>query len=104
MGCDFNFVNKTLNTEYMANEYWLYRNIDRGSKKHLKNVILAVIKLNNWKNTDVIVLSCCCHYYLYTDNNLYDYIDNIANISDKNIIKCDDLCEWVQCNVCNKCL
>ena len=97
MGCSFIFTNNTTNvvapqtTGY--GEYFLWKNINRGSVHHLINVILAIININEWKTTDTILVECCCESFTYQKNSLFD---NHMN----QLLVDNDSCDWINCPVC----
>ena len=61
MGCDFEFFNITRNEASKKIEnYKLRRNINRGSKGYMIQIVLDVVELNNWSKEDKISIKCCC--------------------------------------------
>lgn len=98
MGCNFNFYNETTQQESISiqpSKYFLYKNIDRGSKKHLKNVLLAICKLNDWKSTDKISFFCCCNKYVM-ENEI------IKSLYYNDWVYENDNCMWKICPICVK--
>jgi hypothetical protein len=59
---------------------------------HLKNIILIIIKKNNWNISDKIKITSCITTYFF-ENNVLSYLDSELD--------CNTLCEWENCPVCN---
>jgi len=95
MGCDFEFYNATKNIKSVESKYYLFRNIDRGAKSHLKNVILQIIEINKWDIADTIEIKCCCSGSYFFENGI------LKNNLDPNWEYVQDLCSWDKCPVCN---
>ena len=72
--CEFTFRNETRGEQYKnrSNPY-LYRNIDRGTTRHMLNVLATIIRLNGWSTTDYITWECCCEKYFYKDGEIVHY-------------------------------
>jgi hypothetical protein len=78
-------------------EVWLRRNINRGSVHHLINVILAIIKINEWKSTDTILVSCCCSSFTYQENSLF----NNWKEKECQLMVDDEECDRENCPACS---
>lgn len=102
MGCDFEFTNITRGEECDMNKssieykkYWyLFRNIDRGAKSHIKHVFLGVMEFMRWSIDDEIIAECCCGKYRWKQ-------DVLTSEHDLDWKYEEDICGWVDCPVCN---
>ena len=106
MGCDFEFNNLTKHIVLhdfiipnMTNPFLLYRNINRGSKRHLFNVIYTVITYNGWSN-DTVEISCCCSSYLYSNKKL-SCTSIPSELADYDENSFNDGCNIPNCEICN---
>ena len=99
MGCIFDFYNETQHKssiDFPNDAYLLWRNIDRGSKSHFKNIIFKIMELNGWNPADKVIIKCdlCCLYEI--DNGI------ITNIYNDDWKYEDDICNRTLCTFCDK--
>lgn len=94
MGCNFLFVNRTTHTDAIpSTNLLLYRNIDRGTKQHLRAVFMRIICDNGWNLTDTVEAECCCHKYRYANGVFTDVYYNEA-------MNQNDGCAIPFCSIC----
>ena len=91
--CEFTFTNLTRGQTYAKRgDPILYQNIDRGTTRHMMNVVAAVIRLNGWSPKDYITWECCCEKYFYKDGELVHYYQPLEYRQDG--------CYLAECIVC----